>query len=415
MSVFELSTRLSSFNRKKGASAVAKAAYRAGVVISCEREQKTHDYSRKSGVELAAIVLPAGSPEWARDRAKLWNAAEYAERNKDKRAKSVWRENAVVAREWLFTLPHELSKAGRERAARAVAEHLVQNHGVAVDFAIHESVKDGDERNWHVHMMMTSRRMTDAGLKGKTSEFRDDRKKAAALTKSLRKKTAEILNAQLQEEGHKTRVEWESFKARGVGRTPTRHQGPARTHIMRKKLRREREQWVEKVSGEQKDKHDKEAAELDTRQRKEIERKKAELRERHRAFVAKLKSELQAARQADPPVSGIKRTALKLSGMLERVEAARAERHKQRIEAASERVQAMRKALEMEGRALRGRHQIEREDLRERHHAENRQLKQAIEARPSLDRARERQARQVIQVRSREQEHGQGRERTFAP
>jgi MobA/MobL family len=77
-------------SRAEGRSATAAAAYRSGAQIDCEREGKSHDYSRKSGVLHGRILLPEGAPVWAADRAALWNAAEAAEKRKD----------AVVAREW---------------------------------------------------------------------------------------------------------------------------------------------------------------------------------------------------------------------------------------------------------------------------------------------------------------------------
>ena len=70
------------------------AAYRACCVIECEREGRTHDYSHKGGREAGGIVLPEDAPAWAKDRAKLWNAIELRERNKDKRAKTKFKADA---------------------------------------------------------------------------------------------------------------------------------------------------------------------------------------------------------------------------------------------------------------------------------------------------------------------------------
>ena len=38
------------FSRGKGASAVQKAAYRAGEIIKSDYDGETHDYSRKGGI-----------------------------------------------------------------------------------------------------------------------------------------------------------------------------------------------------------------------------------------------------------------------------------------------------------------------------------------------------------------------------
>lgn len=409
--MFELSTRLSSFNRKDGASATAKAAYRAGCEIVCEKEGRTHDYRRKTGVEMAEIVLPAGAPEWARERGKLWNAAEFVERNKDPRAKSVWKENVVVAREWFFSLPYELSKEGREAAARAVALHLVGEHGVAVDFAIHQPGKEGDSRNWHVHMLITSRRMTDVGLGDKATEFNENLKKGSDLTKNLRKTTAGIVNKRLKAEGRIPRVEWRSFKDRGVGQRPTKHQGPSKTNVKRKQLRSERETWAETKTAEQKDKQDKEAADLKIRQEFEKQRKMAERQQRYREFVAKIRGELRGANEADRLPTGLKRAFLIATGLIRKVGAERLERIKERTREARQRIETMRKALNMEARTFEGKQQRDRQQLQQRHEAENQQLKKAMETKADIDKIRERQDRraEVTQNRGREQ----GRERTL--
>ena len=76
MRIFELSTHVKSISRGSGGSATAAAAYRACCAIESELDGKTHDYTRKAGLEANAIILPKGAPAWAADRAKLWNGAE---------------------------------------------------------------------------------------------------------------------------------------------------------------------------------------------------------------------------------------------------------------------------------------------------------------------------------------------------
>ncbi len=99
MAIFHLSVK--TISRSAGRSATAAAAYRVGVEITDERTGEIHDYRRKGGVESAAVILPDNAPEWARDRAQLWNAAEQAEK----------RKNSTVAREFVIARPAELSPA----------------------------------------------------------------------------------------------------------------------------------------------------------------------------------------------------------------------------------------------------------------------------------------------------------------
>ncbi|MGO6769784.1 MobA/MobL family protein, partial [Rhizobium johnstonii] len=72
--------------RSGGRSAVASAAYRAAERLTNERDGLTHDFSNRTGVEHAEIVLPArSSAYWAMKRSALWNAAERAEKRSDAR------------------------------------------------------------------------------------------------------------------------------------------------------------------------------------------------------------------------------------------------------------------------------------------------------------------------------------------
>ena len=159
------------------------------------------------------------------------------ERNKDKRANAgEFKANAQTARDLLFTYPAELSQAGRLNAARIVARYLVSTSAVAVDFNIHQPGKDGDEQNHHCHMMFTTRRMTAKGFGEKAREW-DDIKTGPKLSKALRKFIADTINAELAAEGkaHLVKVEYLSFKARGMPQKPVQqHQGPGKTHALRK-------------------------------------------------------------------------------------------------------------------------------------------------------------------------------------
>ena len=72
-------------SRGAGRSAVAASAY-----LSCSRMYNDydgiqHDYTRKHGLAYQEVLLPPmAPPEW-RDREKLWNAVEQAEKTKDSR------------------------------------------------------------------------------------------------------------------------------------------------------------------------------------------------------------------------------------------------------------------------------------------------------------------------------------------
>lgn len=203
-------------SRSHGHSALAAAAYRAGVCLTCYRTGKTYDYRSRQGVVEAEIVVPLGNT--TPDRQRLWSAAEKAEK----------RKNSRVAREWLFSLPVELSPEGRRAAVRRVADHLVARHGVAVNYAIHAPTGGADRRNHHAHLLMTTRRLENGQLTDKTREL-DDKATGAEIVKDWRKLTAEILNAQIALEKEQqivpVRVEHRSFAERGIEQKPTKHRG----------------------------------------------------------------------------------------------------------------------------------------------------------------------------------------------
>ena len=77
MAIYHLTVKCMS--RSHGQSATAAAAYRSALKIRDERTGELHDYSRKGGVLHRELIVPAGAPDWARQRERLWNAAEVAE------------------------------------------------------------------------------------------------------------------------------------------------------------------------------------------------------------------------------------------------------------------------------------------------------------------------------------------------
>ena len=235
MAIYHLSVK--AVSRSAGRSATAAAAYRAGCEIADERTGEIHDYTRKGGVESADIVLPDGAPEWATDRAKLWNAAELAEKRKD----------ACVAREFEVALPSELSPAERRRLALDFAKDMANREGCAVDVAIHAPGKEGDNRNHHAHILRTTRKVEADGLGAKLDTEKAGRKRSDDL-EAVRAKWADLMNERLRENGIAARVDHRSLEAQGIDREPTQHLGPAATGYERrtgqpsdKRIQQERE------------------------------------------------------------------------------------------------------------------------------------------------------------------------------
>lgn len=230
MAIYHLSMK--PISRKQGRSSVAAAAYRSGTVLVNARDGLIHDYRRKFGVEHSEIVLPDGvQAEWAKDREWLWNAAEVAETRKDGR----------VAREVEVALPHELEPEERLALTAAFARDLANRYGVAVDFSIHSPHDEGDVRNHHAHMMMTTRKVENAGLTVKTLLERENKWLLAnelptsqMQMKDIRQAWELHANDALARAGHDVRIDHRSHRDRGLEIEPTQHVGVHATQLARR-------------------------------------------------------------------------------------------------------------------------------------------------------------------------------------
>ena len=146
MAIFSLSA--STISRASGKSVVAAVAYRAAVSLHDRKRDLHFDFTRKSGVieDGTGIIVPPGAPDWAHDRAELWNQAEAAEDGSTRHA------IAKTGREFRVALPHELDQAEQIELAREFAQYLVDRYGVAADWAVHMPDRHSDQRNVHTHI-----------------------------------------------------------------------------------------------------------------------------------------------------------------------------------------------------------------------------------------------------------------------
>jgi hypothetical protein len=170
---------------------------------------------------ILVIILPQqfdGAPlQWARNRESLWNTAERAEK----------RHNARVAREYQLSLPAELSAAQRIAVARIFSRRVAQRYNVAVDLAVHEPRAGGDPRNFHAHLLSTTREVTPAGLGAKAGlDMRPVERRRRQLADhrqeylSLREQWATLVNEALREANVAARVDHRSLAAQGIDREP---------------------------------------------------------------------------------------------------------------------------------------------------------------------------------------------------
>ena len=272
--------------RGKGRSAVAAAAYASCSKIYNDYDGLTHDYSRKSGLKYERVFLPAHAPPEWKDRAVLWNAVEAAEKTKDSR----------LAREIIVALPVELTLEKNIRLTEEFVQTQFVDTGMCADVCIHDT--DGHNPHAHILLTVRPLKENGnwqpktekeylcirGGIeKGFTaSEFLSARKdgwekqylyKVDGAKKYLppsqaqgyerlskypkssklgrqnpitqqwnskeqlfiwRKAWADEMNKHLELAGHDIRVDHRSFKAQGIDRQPTIHEGVFAIRMERK-------------------------------------------------------------------------------------------------------------------------------------------------------------------------------------
>ena len=236
MAIYHLS--VSVVSRSTGRSAVAAAAYRAGARLRDERTGQLHDYTRRSGVVAADVIVPPGCA--ALDRERLWQAAEAAEKRRDAR----------TAREVRIALPAELDAEACRDLARRFGQWLAERYRTAVDVAVHAPDRSGDQRNRHAHLLLPTREVGADGALGAKLRVLDDRTSGPAEIEAMREAWEEMANAALAAAGVNARIDRRSLVEQGItDRPPSWHRGPGATALERRGVRTEiEERWQDQVA-----------------------------------------------------------------------------------------------------------------------------------------------------------------------
>jgi len=196
MAIYHL--RASVISRSQGRSATAAIAYRVAERIEDRRTGLTFDYAARGGVDHTEILAPDHAPDWVRDRSELWNRVEESET----------RKNSQVAREVRVALPAELTHAQRVDLVRAFAQEQFVDRGMIADIALHAPGRDGDDRNHHAHILLTTR---EIGPEGFTTKNRDWNK--VAVLEGWREAWARDSNIALERAGIEDRVDHRTLEA----------------------------------------------------------------------------------------------------------------------------------------------------------------------------------------------------------
>ncbi len=233
---------LNQITRSHGQSAVNCAAYRAGEKLMDDYYGCTRDYTRKQGVVLSEIMLPAHAPERLADRTTLWNEVENVEKH----------PKAQLTHSFEFSLQTELSLEENIAMAKKFVEENFVARGMIADIAIHDPPKadKGEPENPHIHVMCPIRPLDENGKWGEKQkrEYLKDDKGEPILDKkgkpkfravpttdwstketlqAYRKNWCDLVNATFQEKGISARIDHRSYGEQGEDMIPTIHEGVA--------------------------------------------------------------------------------------------------------------------------------------------------------------------------------------------
>ena len=199
MAIYHL--RATMISRSAGRSATAAAAYRSASHIEDHRTGLSFDYRARGGVDHVEILAPAQAPEWAQDRAALWNAVEAAET----------RKNSQVAREIRVALPAELDHGQRVELVRDFCQRQFVDRGMVADIALHAPGREGDDRNHHAHILLTTREIAAEGFTTKNRDWN-----AVEVLEGWREAWAQDANLALELAGHAERIDHRTLEAQRI-------------------------------------------------------------------------------------------------------------------------------------------------------------------------------------------------------
>jgi hypothetical protein len=121
----------------------------------------------------------------------------------------------------------ELSPPQRLGLVRGFSQELSDRYGFAVDFAIHapRDFPGSDPRNFHAHLLATTREVTSEGLGAKTTlDMNDGNRRKLGLEPAInellhvRERWATVTNEALQDAHIAARIDHRSLEAQGIDR-----------------------------------------------------------------------------------------------------------------------------------------------------------------------------------------------------
>lgn len=150
-------------SRSSGGNACRTAAYNKRDAVNCKSTGTIYYFKNKSGNVHHEVTLPCNADSKFKNPNILWNEVEKTEN----------RINSQLFKSFVLALPDdpEISLDDKIEMSRQFVERYFTSRGVACQIDIHEPHEQ--ERNWHAHLMVTTRRFSADGKNFHTHKARD--------------------------------------------------------------------------------------------------------------------------------------------------------------------------------------------------------------------------------------------------
>jgi hypothetical protein len=193
------------------ASAIAEASHYIG--------RKGRHGAERDPPLYEGLYGPPGAPDWTRGKENIerfWNEAERAENH----------PRAQLAESVIIGLPHELSL---QQNVWVLQDHIREftRQGRVVQLAIHAPDREGDQRNMHAHLLVSTRGVDEHGMKPlKTKEQQERYLGRSDYLDHLRENWGYVANRHLARHGFEAGLDHRSYERQGSAREAHWHIGP---------------------------------------------------------------------------------------------------------------------------------------------------------------------------------------------
>jgi hypothetical protein len=211
-------------SRGKGGSIVRTAAYNARERLVDERTGEVWDYRHLGETLASGTYAPKDAPEFVHDLQRLVNQIERAEKRSD----------AQLAINLDIALPHEMTLEENRRLGQDFVREEFMRRGYVARMDIHRPDSEGDDRNIHMHVWATLRKIGPEGFAPTKSEQQEQYRNRHEYVEQLREKWECLANRHLERNGYDARIDMRSLKEQGIlDREPEQHRGPTVTAMQR--------------------------------------------------------------------------------------------------------------------------------------------------------------------------------------